>query len=460
MSNTIKGMILGFFIISLLSAAIYLSLAYYYRDEFSYNTWINGIYCTGKSIHQVNQELSRGFSYDGLTIFDREGTPHKILAEDIQFSFDYTPRLEAYKRAQNPYLWIESLFKGISGDKITPVIEYCEDSLEIKVNSLAFFKASNEELYIKQTVNGYQLVNNRQNVLNSDKAKTLIRDAIENQETHLDLLSCFEDLPLDAKMHNELKLWPKIEAFQNCRIIYQMGDEQIPLDAAVVSFWIRVNDRGGFFLDENQDPVLDEEKVRAFVTDLAAQYDTVGSTREFLSSRGEMVTVSGGTYGNILDQEAEYEWILEHFYSQDEIIHEPAYIKKGFKQGKDDIGDTYIEIDMTEQKMYFYHEGSLLVETPVVTGNIARRWHTPAGVNYVYSKQRNRILRGEGYASPVKYWMPVIGNIGIHDASWRRAFGGDIYLTDGSHGCINTPYDDVKTIYDMVEIGTPCVMYY
>jgi hypothetical protein len=383
-----------------------------------------------------------------------------IPAYDIGFSFDYLPPLEAYKQSQNPYLWIDNLFKGTSGRKITPVINYCDIALENVVNSLGFYRVQNEELLIKKTYAGYELVNNRANVLNYDKAKTLIRNAIDNQETHIDLFECFEDLPLDSNMRSKLDLWPKIEEFQNCRIVYQMGDELLPLDASVVSYWIKTNEYGGFILDERQYPILDEDKVRAFVTNLASEYDTVGSTRQFWSSRGEMVTVTGGIYGNILNQEAEYEWILENFFSPEELIREPEYIKKGFKQGKDDIGDTYIEIDMTAQKMYFYHEGQLIVETEIVTGNMARRWSTPEGVNYVYSKQRNRILRGEGYASPVRYWMPVVGNIGIHDASWRRTFGGDIYMTDGSRGCINTPLDKMKIIFDMAELGTPCVMYY
>ncbi len=119
-----------------------------------------------------------------------------------------------------------------------------------------------------------------------------------------------------------------------------------------------------------------------------------------------------------------------------------------------------LEIDMTEQKMYYYADGELVIETDVVTGNTGRRMGTPAGVNYVYNKQRNRVLRGEGYASPVKYWVPVKGAIGIHDANWRSEFGGEIYKTNGSHGCINTPTEIMSQLYDAVEIGTPVIMFY
>ena len=115
---------------------------------------------------------------------------------------------------------------------------------------------------------------------------------------------------------------------------------------------------------------------------------------------------------------------------------------------------------MTQQKLYCYKAGELLLETDIVTGNMRRNWDTPVGVNFVYAKQKNRILRGQGYASPVDYWMPVKGAIGIHDADWRKEFGGEIYLKNGSHGCINIPPENMPIIYDNYEIGTPVIMFY
>ena len=68
-------------------------------------------------------------------------------------------------------------------------------------------------------------------------------------------------------------------------------------------------------------------------------------------------------------------------------------------------------------------------------------------------------MTGETYATPVKYWMPFNGNIGMHDASWRKEFGGEIYRTNGSHGCINLPEEIAETIYGYVEQGFPVVCY-
>ena len=114
-------------------------------------------------------------------------------------------------------------------------------------------------------------------------------------------------------------------------------------------------------------------------------------------------------------------------------------------------------MDIGQQKMFYYRDGELYLETDVVTG---KNNATREEVCYVYGKQKNRVLRGPGYASPVKYWMPVSGGIGIHDSSWRSKYGGDIYIKNGSHGCINTPLEIVEQMYEVMEVGTPCILYY
>lgn len=151
---------------------------------------------------------------------------------------------------------------------------------------------------------------------------------------------------------------------------------------------------------------------------------------------------------------------MEAFENKEEGVHIPYYEKQAFVRGKNDIGNTYVEIDMGLQKLYYYEDAVLLLETDIVTGNTGRRMGTPTGVFFVYNKQKNRTLRGVGYEAFVKYWMPVKGSIGIHDASWRNEFGGEIYKTNGSHGCINVPRDKMTDLYEMLEIGVPVIMFY
>lgn len=461
----LKGISIGFLIILLSLLAMYLGLVHYYADGFSYGTWINGVYCTGKSVNEVNDELLKQFDYEGLTIIDGDGKSYTVLSKDVELTFDFNESLKLYLERQNPYLWIDNLVGDAGAKTMDPVVNYREDSYEKIVNSFSFFhgKGADERiLKILKGEQGYYLLDERSHVLNEQRAREMIRAAFDGFETELDLeeAGCYENLPLTEEMKQEISLWEKLEVYQDCGIVYQFGEEKFPVDGSVVCDFLVTDEEGRPVLDEDGNLCTDEEKVYAFVDRLADEYDTVGGKRQFQTTRGDIVTVEGGIYGNKIDRKAEKEYLLQAFLENKREVHVPFYTQMALKQGKDDIGNTYIEVDMTNQMLYYYEKGELKLETPVVTGNTSLRRGTPEGTNYVYNKQRNRVLRGEDYASPVKYWIPVKGAIGIHDASWRSKYGGEIYKTNGSHGCINTPLDKVSELYEMVEIGTPCVMFY
>lgn len=442
----------------------YIGLTFYYRNAFVYGTWINNIYCTGKSIEEVNAELSGQFSYDGITIYDKDQNEYQIMASDIDYQYDFEESLKQYLGRQNPLLWVDSFWK-IRNEEIVPVICYDKDKLEACFNALPFLEQRDikeREITIIKTKQGYELVDERGSILDIEKARLAVEDAISNLAKSVSLAAadCYYDMELTEKMQEILHEWELIKVFQDCHIVYQMGDDLIPVDASVVCDWIAFNEDGSPAYADDGTLQLKEEAIPDFIAGLAKEYDTVGSVRTFQTTGRGVITVEGGIYGNRLDQKAEIAYLTEAFARKADEVHIPVYLQMGVRQGKNDIGSTYIEIDMEEQMMYYYLDGILQIETPVVTGNTSRRMGTPAGVNYVYAKQTNRILRGEGYASHVNFWMPVKGNIGIHDASWRSNYGGTIYQTNGSHGCINTPYDAMSRMYEMVEVGTPVVMYY
>lgn len=461
----LKGIAIAGSIILLSTAAMYLGLARYYAGGFSYETWINGIYCTGKSINEVNDELLKQCYYTGLTIIASDGKSYTVPADQVNLSFDFSEALNLYLERQNPYLWIDNLIGDASDKKLEPAMLYDTDAFERLIDSFSLFDGKSDagrRLEIAKGETGYYLLDERRHILNETKTRKAIRDAFEGREPFLDLeeTGCYEDFPLTAQMERDIALWEKLKIYQDCGIVYQFGEESVPIDGSIVCDFLMLDENGDFVLDDSGELCTDEEKVYAFVDRLCDEYDTVGKARQFKATRGDIVTVEGGTYGNLIDREAEKEYLLTAFLSHKKEVHVPVYTQMALQQGKDDIGDTYIEVDMTGQMLYYYQNGELKIETPVVTGNTSLRRGTPSGTNFVYNKERNRILRGADYASPVKYWIPVKGAIGIHDASWRSKYGGEIYKTNGSHGCINTPFNEVSKLYDMVEIGTPCVMFY
>ena len=119
---------------------------------------------------------------------------------------------------------------------------------------------------------------------------------------------------------------------------------------------------------------------------------------------------------------------------------------------------SYIEVSISNQTLNYYESGELILTSPVVTGI---NNGTPTGNYKVLNKATNVNLKGADYVSHVNYWIAFIGSsYGMHDASWRSTFGGNIYKYNGSHGCVNMPYYKVQELYNLVEIGTPVYIKY
>lgn len=59
--------------------------------------------------------------------------------------------------------------------------------------------------------------------------------------------------------------------------------------------------------------------------------------------------------------------------------------------------------------MWCYKDGVVVVDTPVVTGNVSKGYDTPSGsVWAIDAKKHDAVLKGEGYTQPVTYWMPFM----------------------------------------------------
>ena len=126
------------------------------------------------------------------------------------------------------------------------------------------------------------------------------------------------------------------------------------------------------------------------------------------------------------------------------------------------IGNSYIIVSLSQQSVWAYKGETMLVSAPVITGKPSANNATPRGLFYIQPfKQSPSVLIGADYASPVSFWIPFVGNmVGLHDSPWQtHGYGGDVYLYYGSHGCVNTPYEAVRTLYYSYPVGTPVVVY-
>ncbi len=465
MKKVTSRFILFFFILILLLFSLYFFFAFYYQNGFSYGTYINGVYCTGKTIEEVNDELNQKMNDDELIITIDGEKQYHILFDSISYTHDYTVPLTSYLKKQNPYLWIENLFFASEGITIHPTGTFSEDQLINQLKQIPAFSFDTEKAAVlldKTTENGFILKDSKKNILNQDKAFNVIKNALENGDFFINLKehNCYYSLSYTPKEQKILQLFQKISAFQGKKVCYQFGEESEILTSGQLADIMQLDSEEKTPLLDASDRIsVDREKLKALLTEVFAPYNTY-KNHTFLTHDQQSVLITGGTYGNQIDLSGEEELLFSFLQNDEEnLTRIPKYLHEVEKKGSDDIGSTYIEISLDEQKLFYYKNSSLLLETDVVTGNVKRNRETPQMVCTVYGKQTRRILKGPGYSSFVNFWLPVSGNIGIHDASWRNEYGNDIYLTAGSHGCINTPYDTMKELYEEVEIGTPVIIY-
>lgn len=208
---------------------------------------------------------------------------------------------------------------------------------------------------------------------------------------------------------------------------------------------------------ETKEVSVDDSFLDGALSAVEEEYNTVGAERSFHTSAGNDITVSGGTFGRTIDHDDELEELKSLFSSKDSVTGRVPVL--AFDKGE--LGNTYVEISISSQHLWLYKDGVMLGETDVVTGQgMGKKGATPRGVYYISEMVPGKYLVGDDYRTWVNRWMRLTNSgVGLHDAGWRRSFGGDIYHRDGSHGCINLPADFAYWIYDNVEVNMPVVIY-
>ena len=444
---------------------LYVAFAMYFNSHFLPRTEINGHACGLKSVEQVKEIISQRCKEFELVLTARGEKEERISSEQVNLQFADDGKLEEIQNSQNAYTWLGAFFKKpVYENAVT--ITYDEEKLTEAINSLDCLKEENMEAP-KAAYPAYMEEAGEFRIIEEEQG-TLIEKNILIEEIREAFLSDTKNLNLEEKNCYVKPAFYSVDTavveaneqmnqYISTELTYDFGYTKVKVEKDEIAKWLKV--------DKESNVVVDEDKVGDYVQWLGNNYNTCGIRRKFRTPENTTVTVSGGTYGWRIHYQNEVDKLMEDVKTGGTITREPEYRQKGHKRDANgnDLHDTYIAISIKSQTMWYYKDGKCLLTTPIVTGNTSKKMGTPTGVYAVAYKQRDHTLRGEDYESPVDFWMPFYEyrGIGIHDASWRAAdaFGKEIYKTNGSHGCVNTPYDAVKTLFSIVESGTPVVVY-
>ena len=120
---------------------------------------------------------------------------------------------------------------------------------------------------------------------------------------------------------------------------------------------------------------------------------------------------------------------------------------------------TYVDVNIEGQTMTYFQNGETMLSSPCVTGDVSKKRTTPTGIFAVSGHVKGTYLIGPTWKNWVDYWMPFYAGCGLHDATWRKNFGGEIYKTNGSHGCVNLPHDVAEQLFNMIDVGTVVIVH-
>ena len=438
-------------------AASYIGFALFFESHFSFGTKIDGISVGGRSAAGVEKLIDQEIREYALALSGRGGASGTIAGSSIALAPVFQGEVAGLLEEQKGYEWIVTLFQGKELE-LEKSVSFDEEALAEEIARLPFMSGEQREPsdasyseYDSET--GYTLVPADYGTKIDEEAfYQAVVDAVSSLDETLDLSEahCYEEPAVGDDDEELLALIEDLNRYVQTVVTYEFGEEKEVLDAATIHTWLK---------DEDGKIAVDEDAVLDYVKGLAKEHNTAYRPKEFETSYGTTVTISNGFYGWKIDNAGEVEQILADLATGENITREPVYAQTANSHGENDYGDSYVEINLTAQHLFLYKDGNLVVESDFVSGNLSKGHATPTGAFGLTYKTTDAVLRGEDYATPVKYWMPYAGDVGMHDATWRSSFGGNIYKTNGSHGCINLPRSVAKTIYETIEQGYPVLVY-
>lgn len=448
---------------------IYVAISVYFMSHFFVNTKINGKNFSGKTASDVEKYLQTNIKDYKLTILENKGRQDVISGSEIGLEYRAGTEAEKLLKDQNGFAWPKAFFTENSR-KVSVNVSYNEESLNQRISQLSCLQTEQTPAEnAKPEFDGNQYVIKPEvygNAVDKERLTEQVKVHITEFQPQLDMVEtkCYAKPKYVEDSKEVQEACDAMNKYVNASITYPMN-EPVVVDKALISQWLQV--------DGEMKVSLNTEAMKQWFTAFGDKYDTQGTTRTFTTPAGKSATVTGGTYGWSIDEDTELVNLQNSILNGEVVTREPAYYAGGTAAAHSgqDWGNTYAEVDMSAQHMWYIQNGQVVLETDVVTGEPIPSKITPEGVYSLMWKQPNSVLVGDinpdtgepAYRTKVKYWMQVTSSgVGFHDATWQTAFGGTLYQIPGtgSHGCINMPLDQAGVLFNMIEPGTPVIFHW
>lgn len=446
---------------SLVLAYVIIALAY--QNSFLPHTSINGVDVSNMTREEAEAALLDAARTPDLVFVTADGENVTFTADS--YNAGYTVPETALDEAfgESRWLWVRKLFT--STDYTAELsFYYSKEKLRSSILSYDWGNESSQNAYITMGSDGkYEIV---PEVMGDQFDDAVLSDYTETQLDEgtftIQMLDsgCYAGYEAEIVSEDLTEQLERCNQFASCSITFDFSDRQEIVDGEMIAEWVTIKEDGSY--------AFNTKSMSEFVAEMANKYDTYGRSRTFQSTLDGTITVpwtEPSIYGWQIDQSATVEQLTELIEAGESVTVAPKYTDWGYGYCRDenDIGNTYIEVDISAQHVWYYKDGVLQLESDCVTGTETDPSRiTPRGIFKIWSHESPRKLGTyavQGYETWVDYWMPInyIG-VGLHDLN-RSAYGGDIYMYSGSHGCINLPHDVAKELYNTTVNGIPVIIH-
>lgn len=437
--------------------AVYIGGVIFHMRRFGMNTTINGMDVSGKSVKSVERMLLTDAGTYTLDIRFKDDA-FKFALGDADSQVALTESVDTLLKKHSPFLWFVNAFYQYDY-KVGYTVSCDKEKLEACLQASpaldpASMKASTDAKVVLEDGEAKVIPEETGTKLDTAKLYDKVLNALHNYDTTLDVEAAECYIPAHILVDSEsiLKTKEAADAFVDIEAVYDFGSYTYTIPKEELTKMAYVSSDGSIRISKSN--------VAAYVEKFSEKFTTADTDREFTTHDKKTILVHGGYYGWVIDTETETEELYELLAKKKSFTKEPACKRCGYTLcEQNDIGSTYVEIDLSNQHVYYYQNGRLKWDSDCVSGQTPGH-KTPGGLYGLTYKKMHATLIGEDYETPVAYWMPFNGGIGLHDANWRGKFGGEIYTYSGSHGCVNLPVDKAAELYEYVEAGMPIVCYW
>ena len=462
--------LLWIFLLLLLIAFCYYFGYTYSQTHFLENTFINGIDVSNMTAPEVEKILSKKAEGYELKFTFRDGEVEVIDGRSIGFKVKPDGSVDRILQSQDHKEWFRCFFRRTDGE-VEQNTTYDPNRLKAAVDALPELQEDRmvapKDAYIELQDTTFTIIPEVEgSLVDIGIVQKAAAEAVSREQTDIVVTDLEGSYKVPSVRAQDAEIIEKCDSYNRMiagSITWNTPEgESITVDRNTTVNWLSKDENGDYYRDED----LWEENIEYWVDELARNVNTVGKDWTFHSTNRGDVTISGGDYGYSVNKVKEREEVWDLLWDGETDEREPYFYSVQFNQGSG-LGNTYIEANLSSQHVWIYVDGAMVCETDCVSGNTSLGRGTPTGVFQIMYKDTDVDLKGQqlangqySYISHVNYWMPFYGGCGFHDASWRSRFGGSIYKTDGSHGCINLPPSITPKFYGYVRTGMPVIVYY